>query len=177
MAASFSSHASSAASVAADGRQPESLSSALRWRMTRSSSSTRSSRDGSRATTESSMNARRTDAEPLTSERSSGENTVVRSTESRSRVRTTRLRLTCATERPTRFNSISMRNSRPSSPSSSARTNALSAPLRTTKSLLAPRNDFIVESTTSASARFVLPCALRPTSATTPPSSDNESCG
>ena len=91
------------------------------------------------ATSVSSRNRRRSAGAPLTSVRSSGENTVTRTTPSRSRARPRRWRLTCTRLRPAGTSSASISDARPSSSRTSARTTAAVAPTRTSASAGAPR--------------------------------------
>ena len=82
------------------GRRPASAGS-LRWRRTRSSSRAEPVvAPAAAATSVSSRKRRRSAGPPFTSARSSGENTVTRSAPSRSRLRTSRWRLTCTRLRP-----------------------------------------------------------------------------
>ena len=100
--ASLASHTSSVVAVVVVERPPAWRSSVLRWRTMRSSSRRAASYFTASATSVSSRKRRRSPGPPLTSVRSSGENTVTRTTPSRSRARASRWRLTCTRLRPAR---------------------------------------------------------------------------
>ena len=118
---SLASHTSSVVAADSSSRPPTWRSSVLRWRTMRSSSSRAASYLTASATSVSSRKRRRSAGAPLTSVRSSGENTVTRTTPSRSRARDKRWRLTCTRLRPAGTSSASISDDRPSSSRTSAR--------------------------------------------------------
>src|SRR4051794_33941276 len=142
----------------------------------RSTSVRRLSYRGCSATSVSSRKPRRPDGPPFTNSRSSGENTLARSTPSRSRVRWSRCLLTYTRPRPETASSASMSTSRPLF-SPSARITALVAPALINASVGAPRNDDSVARYDRASSRLVLPCPFAPSTAVTPPANSTAASG
>ena len=168
---SLSSHTSRVDSTSGVARPPDWRSRALRCRRIRSRSATRPWLIGWAATSRSSRYRRRSAGAPFTMVRSSGPNTVATRWPSRSRVRVTRLRLTCIRRRPDVASSTSRRVVRPACSTSALRM-ARSAPVRTRASVGTPRNEAPVANQATASTRLVLPWPLSPMTAVRPSPND-----
>ena len=155
--ASLASHTSSVLAMSGLNLPPACFSNELRWRSTFSISLHNTSSFGCKAINASSIKSRRTLGAAFTNSKSSGENTVVRTTPSKSRERASRCLFTSERLRPVRTNSVSMSTSLPSACTTVARNTALSQPVRMSASFGTPRKLFSVARYPSASTKLVLP--------------------